>query len=783
MVTGIQKPFKIRGIYEAHLEDDREFQEVRAFPSAEECKEWYEKTKIQTNPRYPQCQQIYSTLCDWEQVNEFLLTKIAENRIKYPVRPVPSVPASNVFREAAPIRDWLNDLLNLPFHKETNEESTLNTLRYLFFHMRCGIYVMIRNNQLVMFVPFVNKDYRNTWGHLMDVEEAGGLDAYVEAKFETLRVKEDYLKDVSRWWANGNIICNVESSYFWGDSYLPQLRHMLMTLCAQRQVPDVEFFINKRDFPQLKRNLTEPYDFIYQEDDHPLTREKYKSYAPICSFFVGKEFADLPLVCTDDWETATGLVFPPHAVDIRSQKNRKANTIAWEDRIPTAFFRGNSTGAGVEAADNQRIHLSKLSYEWNTTQASTYGKGNSVDGVPYLDAGLVQYNIRDRKIQGKPMTYVKPDMLGIPKVERVPMYMQMKYKFHIYVEGHCAAMRYASMMPLGAVILKIDSLTKADLMWYFPLLQPYDWKSPNPNPKGDHIPIKADLSDLAEAITWLKQNDDKCRLIAQNSANLYEKLIALDGQLDFLQLLVTEIASRFMSTADEPSLVSISSDAPTATPETSPDASVPGASALAPLFCTPPFQTSDWFGADNAEYVSVSIGPSEMPVPNEPDHATTSCQCPRCVATLEADREKQRKEEEQRRSQQQESMSSMERARQLQLERSLAMMQKQKEEAQKQKEKQEQLRLAAQRFLKQQGTSGAGVPGVIRVGTAGAQTGSARPMGAVGPRPGGFAGPRSTNIPGRPLPPAVARSPAAAGARGPRPGQPRPNMPPNRGNK
>ncbi len=39
----------------------------------------------------------------------------------------------------------------------------------------------------------------------------------------------------------------------------------------------------------------------------PLEREKYSTYAPIGSFFVSRMFADLPLTCTDDWETATGM--------------------------------------------------------------------------------------------------------------------------------------------------------------------------------------------------------------------------------------------------------------------------------------------------------------------------------------------------------------------------------------------------------------------------------------------------------------------------------------------
>ena len=69
----------------------------------------------------------------------------------------------------------------LPFHKHTSEESTLNTLRYLFFHMRCGIFVMIRHRRVVMFVPFVNKDYTNTWAQYMTFEH-GSLQEYSHAK-------------------------------------------------------------------------------------------------------------------------------------------------------------------------------------------------------------------------------------------------------------------------------------------------------------------------------------------------------------------------------------------------------------------------------------------------------------------------------------------------------------------------------------------------------------------------------------------------------------------------
>ena len=69
------------------------------------------------------------------------------------------------------------------------------------------------------------------------------------------------------------------------------------------------------------------------------------------------------------------------------------------------------------------------------------------------------------------------------------------------------------------ILLAFDQVAPrqvADTMWYFPLLQPY----------VDHVPVKADLSDLEEKIRWCRQNDDKCRQIGENAKIFYEKYVA-----------------------------------------------------------------------------------------------------------------------------------------------------------------------------------------------------------------------------------------------------------------
>ncbi len=61
----------------------------------------------------------------------------------------------------------------------------------------------------------------------------------------------------------------------------------------------------------------------------------------------------------------------------------------------------------------------------------------------------------------------------------------------------------------------------------------------------DHIPVKADLSDLADVIAWCKTHDAECKRIVENAEKLYSRLINLEGQLDYMQLMTYHIAKRY----------------------------------------------------------------------------------------------------------------------------------------------------------------------------------------------------------------------------------------------
>jgi hypothetical protein len=657
-----EKPATIRGIWAEADEPDDEWKAInekkRSYPwgeqtgipkfkSREEAAEFikdyaYEKkagkkTEFEwrrgsnPEPGFEHMNHIFTMLVEWSQIEKYLLPKIEEYDWRFPSKkPQPELPKENRYasgeREAANVVEGLQERLNLSFHKTMGRESTINTLRYLFFHMRCGIFVSIRQQQVVLFAPFANKDYKNDWGGKLRIEHVNGvhmntkdaMSSYYNEKERTTRAENILGKDTgdtSEWYANGNIICNEhvrpgtanEDSQYFGDQFLVQLKDMLQQACRERQIDDAEFFINKRDYPQLKANPhnmdihphpAEPYGFIYDRDDKdpaqdlPLKRHRYTSYAPILSFYISKRFADLPVPCSEDWDAATGLVFPHGSLrDAFTKQNLEKHGTPWESKRNVAFFRGNATGGGVTVATNQRLHLAQVGAEWAADEkysgrsevqliphpqdpsrsylknSRTRKKGwpDPQTGLPpsdilepYLDAQVTGTNPRDKKIAGEPMTFIRysrgqrPAAVGEKgfafeidcEKHYVEFYLQSTYKYILYVEGHCAANRYGFLMLLGCVILKVESKCVADAMWFFPVLTPLaadgsNWKD------ADHVTVAEDLSDLAAKIEWCRAHDQECKQLVANAEARYKRWCSRDAILDYVQLLCHEIGSRW----------------------------------------------------------------------------------------------------------------------------------------------------------------------------------------------------------------------------------------------
>lgn len=488
------------------------------FPSGDEAKRYWSDARVQaslhTNPDFPGLQHVYPTLVNWAQVKRHLL---AVRTSMLPLRP----PKSSTRQTNDTLLDAVRQTLQLSFHATHGEDTVENTLRYLFFHMRCGIYVMIKDNRVCMFVPFVNMHYVNNW--TPNLMRRTNMPVYLREKQRVCR--EYVLPNVTKWWANGNILCNSPSPNVWGDAMLCQLKHMLDATCKSGDVNDVEFFINKRDFPHLRANYTEVYDFLFDERDRPVQEERFATLAPVFSFYTAPAFADLPLPCVEDWERACNTVFLPDARDTFLEQNWASKlSVPWSDKVDTAVFRGSATGAGVTVEDNQRLHIAQLSHEWRS----------DADKRSLLDAGITGWNMRDKKQFGKPVALIRPASFAFSKVAPIPLVEQARFKYVVYIDGHCAANRYGALMSMGSVILKVASRTEACNLFFFPVLRPY----------VDHVPVCADLSDLESQIRWCKAHDDECAAIALKAKQLHDTYLSADSICAYMRDALNLAASR-----------------------------------------------------------------------------------------------------------------------------------------------------------------------------------------------------------------------------------------------
>ena len=396
-------------------------------------------------------------------------------------------------------------------HAAVNPDAVLNTLRYLFFHTRCGIFVSIRDGHVVAFVPFANAAYKNHYGHRIQLtDDALAVTAYAAVKAKSLRKPvERVMEDVNRWWLNGGIMCNVMPRNVWGDEYVASIRDMLDETCIRHTIPDVDFFVNKRDYPQLRSDGGEPYgEFIGQG---PLERETYSAYVPVFSFYTGSDMADVPMPTTEDWAAATGRCFPPGSMGPPIFHNKQPTHDASDMR---AVFRGTATGRGITPETNVRMRI------------AVFGAARP----DLVDAGVTGYNTRDKVVRAAATThdpitvnFVAPEH-ATNRVPFMPMAEQcLTYAYVLYADGHCAASRYGTLMRHAGVILRVASLSPrtCGVLWLFASLVPACVSACGTETAvpldADHFSIHADLSNLESTVLFLRSHADVAARVLASS--------------------------------------------------------------------------------------------------------------------------------------------------------------------------------------------------------------------------------------------------------------------------
>ena len=165
-----------------------------------------------------------------------------------------------------------------------NSRAVSNTFRYIFFKFKKGIFIKIHDNKLETFLPFSNVNFENEWSEKIQVEpKYKNIKNFIDyiSKLSGYRPQKE-IKPVNEWIANNGLF-RYEIQKNEGDNNVVVLYDMFKTLCEERNIPDIEFFINRRDFPLLTRDETEPYNHIYDTTEKKLLSHIYPQYSPILS--------------------------------------------------------------------------------------------------------------------------------------------------------------------------------------------------------------------------------------------------------------------------------------------------------------------------------------------------------------------------------------------------------------------------------------------------------------------------------------------------------------------
>jgi len=479
---------------------------------------YYEKPtekehRINTNPRYRFFRQMHFTAGDTEQfmqhwrtipyseTSETLKSSTSSSPISFPT----NIPC----------------LENWPvLYKTLSPSCVTNTFHYLFHMMKKGIFVSIRNHQLEVFLPFSKIDYQNQWGPHLHWNRSvfptlRDLFLFVCVRSNIPFSPKRVHADMKSWYANNGLV-RYEYPPTEGDSGVNMIHDMLLSLCASDvSLPDIDFFINKRDFPLLRRDRKHAYENLFkgipvQKIKHsPWDADRIDNFAPILSMTTSKDHADLPVPTWEDWTRASY----QHDKRIFSREFREYPDIPstpFRNKIPTAIFRGGSTGLGVSYRDNPRLFFSKLSLKQRKHPSTK---------LPYLDCGITKWNLRPRKKDNFLDTIPASILDELPLVNHMGVIEQSRFKYILHLPGHSCAYRLAYELSMNSVIILYPCKYS---VWYTSYLQPYVHYVPILQSEDGKV-------NIYRTLDWCIANEQKCEEIASNARKFYDEYLGCDG--------------------------------------------------------------------------------------------------------------------------------------------------------------------------------------------------------------------------------------------------------------
>jgi DNA-directed RNA polymerase II subunit RPB2 len=459
-------------------------------------------TYVPPQSQYSVRTKLFNTLFDYQNIDTGNVSK----RIRHPVYSVDNENSTN----------------------EKYVDAIHKTFLYMYHIIKNGIYVSFRRGQLVKFIPFFNTTYENPfpedfnwWVEKYGMSEYKNLrDSYIGKLAGFINTKKEEWLPIKQWYVNGSLVGNLDMAGLEEQmGFITPIHNLMVAIQEQNikemtegnsSIADVDFFINRRDYPSLRADLKHPNFLLLQNreewksvmdmlpEDKVMNRTQ--SMIPILSFCSHPDYLDIPMPTPDDI-TLMNVDFKPITKD------------EWDAKKKQVVFRGSATGTGVSAVDNQRIDL---------VEKLTRNKD--------ADVGLTSWAVRDRicSSTGK-MDFIRPKT-GISELDKyqttslslspkMNMEKQQEYRYIFYVDGNSAAYRLLGLYLRGFCVIKVESRHKFE-MWYDTMFKE----------NIHYLSVKADLSNLDSVMKKIMKdgNQDTLFKIAkqaqQKALQIYKQL-------------------------------------------------------------------------------------------------------------------------------------------------------------------------------------------------------------------------------------------------------------------
>ena len=444
------------------------------------------KSKKKNRSKSYQRSSLLPEITTWEQIQATIIDNYSPPN-KFSINPTLKINSQ--------IKKLIDNQIK-DYHSVTKKE-LIETLKFLFKNYKCFLFFSIRNNQISGYYIY-NVSYQNNWHHDLKTEEGSTFDQFFKKYNHMVGDKNPKKKigisDRKTWYSNNCVLKTSDQWYFkygTNKAYINGFLEMLeFTKHHYGVLPDCDFFINKMDFPFIRKDKTFSYQNLYSKPKEDNSQPDNPWF--LCSQSKTKEHLDIVIPNSDEWE------------DLNKFQETGYNQ-NWKSKKNMAIFRGSSTGCETTVKDNPRLWYAYLSSEINKDISST--------SKSIIDVKIVT-PVKKLKVNRGVISYLDPRKLTF-KIDhpRMDMNKQSNCKYIFNIEGNVSAYRYGNLFATKSLIINV----KSDYyLWFEPLLT-----------DEEIITFPKDISKglLQKKIHQIIKEDSQSKEIAQNGYNFFKKYI------------------------------------------------------------------------------------------------------------------------------------------------------------------------------------------------------------------------------------------------------------------